>query len=112
VSFVTTKPLGVLDLDWGTTDPLRAMTLGKSLAARGYVFWRKEQFEWIVISPTQNGHHETVHRKYPSSHVTPWWNLLVCTCQNGTNPEGPCVHKCAVHTHATSASEYRYYTEG
>ena len=108
----TTKPLQVLDLDWDTTDPLRAMTLGKALAQRNHVFWRPQRFEWIVINPTQSGRHETVHKGRQMDQVTSWWNLLHCTCQNGANPNNPCVHKAAVHAHATSASEYRYYIEG
>lgn len=108
----TTKPLQVLDLDWDTTDPLRAMTLGKALAQRSHVFWRPQRFEWIVLSPTQSGRHETVHKEHQMGQVAMWWELLTCTCPNGTSIDGPCVHKCAVHAHATNASEYRYYIEG
>lgn len=112
MSFATTKPLAVLDLDWDTTDPLLAMTLGKALAQRNHVFWRAQAFEWIVLSPTRHGRHERIHKEHRNTPEKTWWNLLVCTCPNGTNPDGPCVHKCAVHAHATAASEYRFYVEG
>ena len=88
------------------------MTLGKALSNRGYVFWRPQQFQWIVVSPIRNGQHETVHKTYPTSHITMWWHLLVCSCPNGNSPDGPCVHKCAVHQHSTQMSEYKFYTEG
>lgn len=108
----TTKPLQVLDLDWETTDQLYAMTLGKALSNRGYVCWRPQQLEWIVLSPTQSGRHETVHKTYPANEPAVWWHLLVCTCPNGNSPDGPCVHKCAVHQHATQISEHQFYSEG
>lgn len=88
------------------------MTLGKTLSSRGYVFWRPKQLQWIVLSPTQSGRYETIHKEYQNGHVAEWWMLLVCTCPNGNNPEGPCVHKCAVHHHSTEMSEYKFYAEG
>jgi len=112
VSLDTTKPPQVSDLDWTTIDPLRAMTLGKALATKGYVYWRPQRVEWIVLSPTQNGRYETVCKEYPMDQVVAWWILLKCTCPNGSNPDGPCVHKCAVHKHATNPSEFSYYAEG
>jgi hypothetical protein len=102
----------VSSLDWDTTDPLQAMTLGKALSHRGYVFWRPQQLQWIVLDPTQLGHHEMVHKTYPPDPLSNWWVLLVCTCPNGNNPDGPCVHKAAVHQHSTQMSEYKFYTEG
>jgi len=112
VNSSTTKPPRVLDLDWTTTDPITAMTLGKSLSTRGYVLWMREQVQWAVINPYQTGRHEMVHKTYPQDMRSVWWMHLECTCPNGTNPGGPCVHKCAVHAHATVLSEYRFYTEG
>lgn len=108
----TTKPPRASDLDWTTIDPLHAMTLGKALAQKGYVLWIREQVQWAVISPTQSGRHEMVHKTYPEDRRAVWWEMLICTCPNGSNPEGPCVHKCAVHAHATVLSEYRFYVEG
>lgn len=105
-------PPQVSSLDWDTTDPLGAMTLGKALSHRGYVWWRPQQREWIVLSPTQRGQHETVHKEYQSDPAEPWWTLLECSCPKGRSLDGPCIHKCAVHQHATQLSEYQYYAEG
>jgi len=112
VSSNTTLPPLVSSLDWETIDPLIATTLGKALSNRGYVCWRPQQLQWIVISPTQLGRHEMVHKTYPANELAVWWHLLVCTCPNGNNPDGPCVHKCAVRQHSTQLSEYKFYTEG
>lgn len=107
----TRQPL-TYTLDWDTTDPLRAMTLGKALSNRGYVFWRPQQLQWIVLSPIHHGRHEMVHKTYPTVEVATWWHFLACTCQNGNNTEGLCVHKAAVHQHSTQMSEYKFYSEG
>jgi len=93
-------------------DVAQSATLGKALSSRGYVIWRPQAFHWIVVSPTQSGRHETVHKGAMASEKPMWWDSLICTCPNGTNPEGPCVHKSAVHQHATNPCEYQYYNEG
>jgi hypothetical protein len=112
VSLSTTKPQGVLDLDWTTTDPLAAATLGKALARRGHVVWRPQRQNWLVIDPRLPGVYWEITRRPDSFLDKTLWEILDCTCTPEERKDDPCVHKAAVAAHATQPCEYRVYTDG
>lgn len=108
----TTKPQRVLDLDWMTTDPTIAMTLGKALCNRGHVVWRPQRKEWAVLDPVLMGVHWTVTRTLKIGFDLVHWELLHCTCHPEERKEDPCVHKAAVVHHAHQPCEYSFFIEG
>lgn len=112
MSNATTSPQKVLPLDWRTHDPATAMVMGKSLSQRGHVVWRPTLREWKVIDPTLDGVYWTVQLGPTAETDTSPWTRLTCACLPKEHPTDPCVHKAAVHIHASQPCEYSYYHEG
>ena len=112
MSNATTRLPKVLPLDWKTRDPQLAMVMGKNLSSRGLVVWRQGAREWKVLEPTLDGMYWTVRLSSFGETETALWIRLTCSCLPVEHQSDPCVHKAAVHWHASQPSEYRYYTEG
>ena len=112
MSNATTKPPRVLPLDWKTHDPHLAMLMGKNLASRGHVVWRPTLREWKVIDPTLDGVYWTVQIGPNTPPENTPWTRLTCTCLRMEHRSDPCVHKAAVHHHASQTCEYSYYLYG
>ena len=112
MSLSTTKPLGVLDLDWRTTEPPIATTLGKALSNRGHVIWRPMRKDWIVVDPVLTGVYWVITRKPDSCLDKTHWEILDCSCLPEERKDEVCVHKAAVIHHATQPGEYRFFVEG
>lgn len=112
MSNATTTPREALPLDWKTRDPQMAMLMGRNLHRRGHVVWRPTLREWKVIDPTLDGVYWTVQVGPQETAGCDPWTRLTCTCSMTEHPSDPCVHKAAVHHHASQPCEYSYYLYG
>lgn len=99
-------------IDWEPSDLEWCNKLGERLSKGGYVQYRHRTREWIVCTPDQEQVHQTVRIDQENLADALPWVRLTCTCTLSRFNDGVCVHKAAVHHHATQDSEYSHYATG
>jgi len=96
-------------VDWEPSDIDLCNKLGERLAKGGYVYFRSRTHEWIVCTPDQEQVHQTVRVGDNEYAPSEYFSRLDCTCTVSRFNNGVCVHKAAVHAHATSDGECAHY---